>query len=92
MRSFHVCGAGVLPNGVLLQQSLNWDRELPQEALDNWPTLGELILDLNLQDVGGKRHETEPLVPWKRRKQSLKKTTFLQCVGNREQHNVAQIT
>lgn len=47
---------------MLLQQPLNWDRELPQEALDDWPTLGELILDLNLQDVGGERHETEALV------------------------------
>lgn len=51
----------VSPNGMLLQQPLNGDRELPQEALDNWPTFGELVLDLNLQDVGGKRHETEAL-------------------------------
>lgn len=71
-----VCGAGVLPNGMLLQQPLNWDRELSQEALDDWPTLGKLILDLNLQDISGKRHKTEPLVSWRRRKQSRKKRHF----------------
>lgn len=63
---------GLLPNGVFLQQPLNWDREFSQEALDNRPTLGKLILDLNLQDIGGKRHETEALVSWNRRQHRAK--------------------
>lgn len=66
----------VLPNGVFLQQPLDWDRQLSQEAFDDRPTLGEFILDLDLQDVGGKRHEAEPLETAK----------ISKCVGNREQH------
>lgn len=75
-------GAGLLPNGVFLQQPLNWDREFSQEALDNRPTLGKLVLDLNLQDIGGKRHETEPLVSWNRRKHRVK-MTIGECVASK---------
>lgn len=46
---------------MFLQQPLDRDGELPQEALDDGPTLGKLILHLNLQDVSGKRHKVEPL-------------------------------
>lgn len=51
----------VLPNGMFFQQPLDRDRELPQEALDDWPTLGKFILHLDLQDVSGQRHKVEPL-------------------------------
>jgi len=50
-----------LPDGVLLQQPLHGDGELPEETLDDRPTLGELVLHLDLQDVRGQRHEGEPL-------------------------------
>lgn len=51
----------VLPNGMFFQEPLDRDGELPQEALDDWPALGELVLHLDLQDVGRQRHETKPL-------------------------------
>lgn len=51
----------LLPDGVFLQQPLHRHGQLPQEAFDDGPTLGELVLDFDLQDVGGQRHEAEPL-------------------------------
>ena len=56
----HLC-LRVLPNGMFFQQPLDWDGQLPQEALDDWPTLGKLILHLNLQNVSGQRHKVKPL-------------------------------
>lgn len=47
----------VLPDGVFFQQPLHWDGQLPQEALDDWPTLGKLILHLDLQHVGQQSHK-----------------------------------
>lgn len=57
----HVYGVSVLPNGMLFQQPLDGDRELPQEALDDWPTLGKLVLHLNLQDISRQGHKVKPL-------------------------------
>ena len=51
----------VLPDGVFFQQPLHRDGQLPQEALDDWPTLGKLILHLDLQDVSGQGHKVKPL-------------------------------
>lgn len=42
-----------LPYCMFLQQPLHRDRELPQEAFDDGPTLGKLVLYFDLQDVGG---------------------------------------
>lgn len=53
--------AVVLPDGVFLQQPLHRHGQLPQEAFDDGPTLGELVLDFDLQDVGGQGHEVKPL-------------------------------
>lgn len=54
----------VLPDGVFLQQPLHGHRQLPQEALDDGPTLGKLVLHFDLQDVGGQGHKVKPL--WRR--------------------------
>lgn len=54
-------GVCVLPNSMFFQQPLDRDRELPQEALDDWPTLGKFILHLDLQDVSGQRDKVKPL-------------------------------
>lgn len=51
----------LLPDGVFLQQPLDGHGELPQETLDDGPTLGELVLHVDLQDVSGQGHEGEPL-------------------------------
>lgn len=46
---------------MFLQQPLNRDGELPQEAFDDGPTLGKLVLHFDLQDVGGQGHKVKPL-------------------------------
>lgn len=56
----------MLPNGVFFQQPLDRDRKLPQKALDDWPTLGKLVLYLNFQDIRGQRHKVESLFGTKR--------------------------
>lgn len=43
------------------QESLNRNNQLTQEALNDWPALGELVLHLNLQHVAQERHEGELL-------------------------------
>lgn len=40
-----------------LQESLHRDDQLTQEALDDWPALGKLILHLDLQHVRHQSHE-----------------------------------
>lgn len=56
-----VWGVCVLPNGVFFQQPLDGDGKLPQEALDDWPTLGKLVLHFDLQDVSGQRNKGKSL-------------------------------
>lgn len=39
------------------QKSLDGDDQLAQEALDDWPALGKLILHLNLQHISYQSHK-----------------------------------
>ena len=54
-------GLDDLPDGMLLQQPLHRHGQLAQEALDDGPALGKLVLHLDLQHVRGQRHKVEAL-------------------------------
>lgn len=42
-----------LPNGMFLQQPLDRDGQLPEEAFDDWPTFGKFVFHLDLQNISG---------------------------------------
>lgn len=38
---------------MFLQQPLDRDGQLPEEAFDDWPTFGKFVFHLDLQNIGG---------------------------------------
>lgn len=76
----NVYGVCVLPNSMFFQQPLDRDRQLPQEAFDDWPTLCKLILHLDLQDISGQRHKVKPLEIQTNRGKSIVRTTPVRVI------------
>ena len=62
MYASSACDAGLvsgdrLPSRVPLQQPLHRNDQLTQEALDDWPALGKLVLHLDLHDIRHQGHK-----------------------------------